>query len=233
MKKINKKQIYFGVFWVILITSFVFFASLLILIANGYHLNYRNFKLQKTGMMVISGGTEPVDVTLNGKSKTVSLPAKFYQLFPGSYNLTIEKKGYLSIQKSFQLVGGQAYLIDNVNLVLNDIKVSEIVNNEKTIDKIKIDNANQIILFTVKENEIWQNDKLVTRFSRPVIAAIYDSSANQFFVQLSDGIHLILSDGSNDNLIIKLDSPNSITMAINNNILSYIKDTKIFQAQVR
>ncbi|AKM82770.1 TPA: PEGA domain-containing protein [Candidatus Berkelbacteria bacterium] len=233
MKKVGRKQFYFGIFWIVLVASFIFFASLLVLVANGYHLNYKNFKVEKTGMIVIYGSTEPVKVTINGKEKTVTLPAKFPQLFPGSYSVKIEKEGFFSYQKSFQLNGGQAVMVNDINLIKQNIKPKEIVSDIKTINKIKSDNIVDTTQFAIIKNELWQNDKLITRFSQEIISAVYDSSASQFLVQLSDGIHVIFPDGSNDNLIIKFDSIEPIIMSINSNTLSYILKDKVYQAQIR
>lgn len=232
MKKSLKRKIQFVLFWGILIVSFLFFASLLILIANGYHLDYRNFKLSKTAMIVINGSTEPLDVTLNGKTKETYLPVKYTQLFPGSYYLSINKSGFYGFQKTFQLTGGQAYVISNLTLIKQDPQITNLVNNDKTLSKIKTGNSSQSTGFIVSDNEIRSGNVLVTRFSQPVISAIYDSSTSRYFVQLSDGIHTIGDDGSNDNLIIKLDKNTPAIMSINDNLLSFIIGEQIFQAQL-
>lgn len=233
MKHVNRRQIYFGIFWVILITSFLFCAALLISVANGYHLNRNNLRLEKTGMIVVSGSTEPVDITVNGITKTVALPAKFSLLFPGSYNVIVQKDGYFPFQKTFQLAGGKAVVINDIHLVLQNLSPVEGSNDTKTINKINNDNSNEITQFSVLGNEIWVNDSLVTRFSQPIISAIYDSSVNQYFVQLTDGIHVISADGTNDNLILNPGTTNPIIMSTSSNTLSYIKENKVYQIQIR
>lgn len=232
MNKLKKRKIYFGLFWFFLTISFICFATFLIFTANGYHLNTITLKLEKTGMVVVNGKISNIKAVLNNNEKIVNLPTRFTRLFPGPYTLSLQKDGYHGFQKSFQLAGGQAVVIDNLTLFLLNAKVISLNNDSQTLTQITRANSSQIGQFIVVNNEIWQNNKLVTRFSQPVIAAIFDLNTNHYYVQLPDGIHAILSDGSNDVLLVKLDQTTPITMSINNNNLSYILDDEAFQTQL-
>lgn len=232
MTKHKKRKIYFGLFWFFLVSSFVLFAAFLIFTANGYHLNTSTLKLEKTGMVVINGRNTGTIVVLNGQEKNIDLPTRLTQLFPGSYSLTVKKEGFHNYQKSFQLSGGQAVVIDNLTLFLVKPKISNLTNDEKTITQIKKNATLQNNQFVLNGNEIWKNNALVTRFSQVPITAIYDANTDHYFVQLDDGIHAILGDGSNNALLVKLEKTTPVMMAINSSNLSYILENKVYQAQL-
>lgn len=232
MTKHKKRKIYFVLFWFFLVLSFICLATILIFTANGYHLNASTLKLEKTGIVVINGRNTGTAVVLNGKEKNIDLPTRLNQLFPGSYSLTVKKDGYHSYQKSFQLSGGQAVVIDNLTLFLLKPKITNLTNDEKTITQIKKNADLQNNQFVLKANEIWKNDELVTRFSQVPMAVIYDTATDHYFVQLSDGIHTILGDGSNNVLLVKLEKTTPVVMSINSNNLSYILEDKVYQAQL-
>lgn len=232
MIKHKKRKIYFGLFWFFLVLSFILFASFLVFMANGYHLNTSTLKLEKTGMVVVNGKIAGVTLILNGQEKKVDLPTRLNQLFPGQYSLIVKKENYYNYQKSFQLSGGQAVVIDNLTLFLTDPKIVHLSSNDQTIAQIKKNNTLQSNQFILKNNEIWKNNKLITRFSQVPIAAIYDANTDHYFVQLNDGIHAILGDGSNNVLLVKLEKNTPVIMAINGSSLSYIIEDKIYQTQL-
>lgn len=232
MTKHKKRKIYFGLFWFFLVISFILFAAFLIVTVNGYHLNTSTLRLEKTGMVVINGRNTGTVVVLNGQEKNIDLPTRLDQLFPGSYSLIVKREGFHSYQKSFQLSGGQAVVIDNLTLFLLKPKMINLNNDARILAQIKKDAKTQSSQFVLKGSEIWKNDKLVTRFSQVPIEVIYDSATDHYFVQLDDGIHAILGDGSNNVLLVKLEKTTPVVMAINSNNLSYILDDKVYQAQL-
>lgn len=232
MIKHKKRKIYFGLFWGFLVASFILFAAFLIIIANGYHLNTSTLKLEKTAIVVINARITGTVIVLNGQEKKIDLPTRLNKLFPGSYSLMVKKDGYHSYQKSFLLSGGQAVVIDNLTLFLVKPKISNLTNDVKTVAQIKKNTNLQNNQFVLKGNEIWKNNKLVTRFSQVPIAVIYDSPTDHYYVQLDDGIHAILGDGSNNVLLVKLEKNTPVVMAINSNNLSYILEDKVYQAQL-
>ncbi|MBM2820846.1 MAG: hypothetical protein HW405_606, partial [Candidatus Berkelbacteria bacterium] len=69
MTKIERirKKILSIIFWGFLFVSFVFFATLIILKANGYQLNWNNWNIIETGMIVIDGQPKDVDIKMNQK----------------------------------------------------------------------------------------------------------------------------------------------------------------------
>lgn len=228
----KKKKIYFGIFWVVLITSFIFFATLLILIANGYHFNRKTFTLQKTAMLKIEGQPDGVLISLNGQTKTTNLPTKYTQLYPGHYDLTVSKLEYHPWNHSYDLLGGQAVVIENLTLFKKEPLITRLSLDDKLVNRIKKDSLAQKEQVVVKDNEIWQQNKLITRFSRPLSGALYDTANQYYFVQLGDEIHAIANDGTNDTLIAKVSTNLAITMSVNGQTLYYLEDTQIVSVEM-
>lgn len=223
----KKRRIYFVIFWVLLISSFIFFATILILMANGYHINKSNFTLEKTGMIVINGNLKDVTVTLNGKDKVVSLPTKFTKLFPGRYEVGISKDGYNSWDDSISLEGGQAVILNNVILYLTNPDIIDQGADEKAVNRVKASYDTQKKQINLIGNEIWYNNKFITRFSQPILSAIFDTNNKHFYVQIGKEIRVLDEDGGNNSLISKLETDSPVVMSVNNNELSIIDNNKV------
>lgn len=227
-----KKKIYFGIFWIVLVSSFLFFASLLILVANGYHLNMKSYSLEKTGILILAGPTDALTVNLNGKERTGNLTFKYSQLFPGSYRVVAKKDGYNTWEKTYQINGGQAVVVNNLILFLSLPKITDMGSDIRTISNINNDHKNQSSNCVIKNNELWYNDSLVTRFSQPLVSAIYDSNIEHFYVQSGKEIRVLDKDGRNDILLIKLSDESPITMSTNNSILNYVDNSVLYSAKL-
>lgn len=230
--KRNKRKIYFAIFWAVLVVSFAFFATVLILMANGYHLNRGNFTLEKTGMLVINGKENNVLINLNGKVKPANLPAKYYKLFPGRYDLRITKEGYHGWGESFDLTGGQAVILNNIDLYLIDPKVTNQGADEKIINRIKNGFELQKKQIKIKNNELWYDAKFVTRFSQPILGAIFDPSTKHFYVQLDREIHALEQDGGNNTLLTTLQNSNPVVLSSNDDELQYIENGSSFSVDL-
>lgn len=227
-----KRKIYFATFWVVLITSFVFFATLLLLLAYGYHLNRQNFHLEKTGMIILYGPQSNLDISLNGTTKITNLPMKYKLLFPGQYQVTANKDGYSTWQKSIQLKGGQAVTVGNLILYSLSPVISNLGNDSRVMSNINSSYNNQKSGCVIKNDELWLDNKLITRFSQSPVGAIYNSSQEHFYVQVGNEIRVLDSDGRNDIAVIKLPDANLVIMQSNNNILSYIVGGVAYSAQL-
>lgn len=233
MKQSKVRKIYFGFFWTILIVSFVFFATLLILFANGYYFNLRTFHLQKTGMIVLKGNPAQVTVTVNAKSHPSNFPIRLTRLFPGRYDIKISKDNYHTWEKIFQIEGGQAVVKENINLFLQEpiIKEKSRATDEiQTIEKNFKAESNNL---TLKDNEIWRGESLVTRFSQKILGAILDESSSHIYVQLSDEIRVIDNDGSNNILLLKLQNSQPTAFSVSGVKLDYIQNGAAFEAKIR
>jgi len=229
----RKQKIYFGVFWVLLITSFLFFATLLVLVANGYHLNMSNFKLEKTAMIILDGAPGNVIVTANSKEKVTNFPYKMKNLLPGRYEVTVKKDNYQSWRKVFWISGGQALTDPNVFLFLNENQIVKKNEDSSIISQIQSQYNKNSSSVKISQDEVLYQDILVTRFSSPVLAAVLDSRSQHIIVQINDEISAIALDGSNNNHLIKLGNNNPTNFYVNGSTLYYIDNGKAMSAQIR
>lgn len=229
----KKRKIYFGIFWVILIISFTFFAGLLILVANGYHLNLKNFRLQKTGMIVLDGTPRSITLSVNGEAKSVNFPTRITRLFPGRYELKITKENYQTWEKVVEIKGGQASLHENIILFLKEPKVLAVSKDEGAITDIQKDFQNKSKSITIKENEVWYQEKLLTRFSQKVLGAVLAPDGNHIFLQVGSEIRVIEIDGSNDTALFKVKDAISVPISISGNIIRFVEDEEVFEATIK
>lgn len=233
MALLKRKRIYFSIFWTVLVCSFIFFAIVLIAYANGYHLNLKNFHLQKTGMIIVQGNLSSVNVSINGQNRQTNLPCRFSRLIPGRYEIKVSKQNYQTWSKIVNVTGGEAITFDNITLFLNSITPAPLTTNSSAIDKINNNYQSQSTDINKKDNELRYKNQLITRFSQPILAAIYDSGDNRFYFQLGNEMRTIDYDGSNNILLFTLTDPNPVNIFLNNNNLIYVFDNQIYQATIR
>lgn len=212
--------------------SFAFFSVLIILKANGYQLNWRYWKITKTGMIILDGDPQDVKVKINQKYLE-GFPLRLSNLTPGSYEVTVTKAGYQSWQKNFNVGEGRAVIIENIVLFLQeprdatkpDLSPQQVANEFQNF-------TNQI---EIKGDELhWQNN-LVTRFGSQVLSAVIYPDNSHFIVQLNNEIRVIDLDGSNNLLLFKLTSsePTAITFRDNGRTIIFLDNGQIGAKTIR
>ncbi len=216
-----------------MIISFIFFAVLLILVANGYHLNFKNFRLQKTGMIVLNGEPRSINISINGIEKSANFPTRINRLFPGRYELKITKENYQTWEKVVEIKGGQAALHENIILFLEEPKVQAVSKDEKEITNVQKDFQSQGKNVTLKENEVWFQGKLLTRFSQKVLGAVLGPDGNHIFTQVGSEIRVIEVDGSNDTALFKVKDLDSIPFSVSGNKIRYAESGEVFEAIIK
>lgn len=231
MRQSKFRKIYFGIFWTILIGTFIFFAALLILIANGYYFDFKNFHLQRTGMIILNGNPKQINLEINGKLTPDNFPLKTTRLFPGRYAIKISKENYYSWEKVFKVEGGQAIVKSDLNLFLKNPVIKEKGKDANLIQTVQRDFKNQGKNITILQNEVWLNDILITRFSQQVLGVISDGSGH-YYVQLPNEIRAIDTDGSNDVLLFKIEASQSIPFAFTSQKIQYVLNETVFEAQI-
>jgi len=222
-----KKTIIFVIFWFLLGLSFIFFSGLIILKANGYQLNWRYWKLIKTGMIILDG--EPQDVTIKINQKYLKgLPLKMANVSPGLYEITVSKDGYHVWQRNFEVAAGKAVTATNILLYLQpvqdapapaDLKIQQVINEYQ----------NRSAGLEIKNTEIYWQGNLVTRFDSQVLAATVYTDNHHLVFQLGNEIRVIDLDGANNILLFNLQSPEptAITFRDNGRTLIFLDDGQI------
>jgi len=227
-----KKRLKFIAFWAVAIITFSSFAVLLLMEANGYKFNTKSLKIQKTGLILVEADPEPVVLHFAGKTKILIMQERLTKLLPGFYEVEITKDNYQTWNKKVHLDAGQAIDLTKILLFLNNPKPQEITDpsyHEK-ITKTYKDQSKDLL---IKENEIWSEEKFVTRFTDKVEAAIRINRTNQIIFQVGQEIRVIDVDGSNNLLLVKLENSTPTPLMYSAKKLYYLDGEKIFQTVIR
>jgi hypothetical protein len=233
MKKELIFQLKFIALWIFLVSSFLALAVFILYEANGYRLDKTNWHLELTGLISLDGQPKQVDaITINGKNVATNLPYKTKKLLPGFYDIAASKNGYTTWNKTIYLNGGQAYEDKKMFLFLTK-PVLEVTTKNMTIESLTNDAKNQASIVTIKENEIWYDEELVTRFSDTPKSAILADDKLHVFFQLGSELRVIELDGSNNTKLFDLPDTETYIFTQNNDHVYYIDKEKIYEAEIR
>ncbi len=227
-KKEIKAKVRLGVFWFVLITSFIAIATSIHLKVNGYKINWQTLEFVQTGMISLDSVPDSAEVKINGKVESQTLPKKIRDLAPGYYDITVSASNYRPWQKTVLVQSGKASLYQNIVLFLENPEEVALPTNI-TADNIKNDFQNQTRNLKISGSEIYFQDKLITRFAQNISGAILFSDNSHIVFQQNDEIAVVDIDGSNSQLLIKLSSsaPTSFTLKNNGRTIYYLDQDKI------
>ena len=228
------KNIKFILIWIVLITSFLFFAVILILEANGLYFNPKSFKIQRTSLIILNGTPKNVDIYINSKKKTETFPIRFNKLFPGYYDIKVKKQGYQEWNKTFGLNPGQAIEQDEIILFLSKPIIVKLTDNKISLEKIKEKYTLQSDGLTIKNNnELWLDDKFITRFSNSIGAAILMKDENHIVFQIGTEIRVMEIDGTNNIKLLDLSKSDNTYFYISGDKLIFVNNNDLFETKVR
>lgn len=91
---------------VIIAIAFLIAAPIVIYYAIGYTFDFEQWRLVKTGILLINTEPKGVQIFLNGKLKSES-PARIRFLLPNDYRLELKKDGYMPWEKSITVSAQQ------------------------------------------------------------------------------------------------------------------------------
>ncbi len=209
--KILFGQLGVGLIVVVMALSILFYAQ-------GYRFNYKNFKISRTGVLYVSTYPKNASISLNGKLETRKSPYS-KNLLPARYVVSATLPGYSSWTKFVRIESELVSDYKNVVLFKTDPPVSTL-SDARLIDRL---NSPMDDLAQTKSSglfnqgyEIWNNNTLVTRFSKPVYKAIwYTSDRDHIVFQQEDQIRVVELSGSNDTLLITLNSDKETNFFVN------------------
>lgn len=229
-------SILFGQLFAIAIMALLAFSILYY--AEGYRLNWKNFKLAKTGVIYLSSYPKGADVYLDGLMEEKKTPYS-KSLLPGFYYVVVKKSGYQDWSASFRINAGFVASYKSIVLFKNQIVPEPLTDQSK----INLVNAPTDVLATTSDDrlvinngyEIWQGSKLVTRFSEPVLGVKMYPDRGHIVFQQANEIRVIDIDGSNNILLVTLknDSPAAFAVSSNGNELYYNDGGQYFAASIR
>ncbi|MBI2003761.1 MAG: hypothetical protein HYS78_02185 [Parcubacteria group bacterium] len=121
----------------ILVPSFMAFfvlSYLIVLYAFGWQFDFKSFKWQETGGLLLKANMEGIRVFINNepKGKTSFLSNTFVQknILPGGYNLTFKKDGFPVLNKRIEVRSGEASQLIHLYLAGDDEINDFIANSE-------------------------------------------------------------------------------------------------------
>lgn len=229
---------------------FLLFSTVLIASANGFLFDRQTMQFEMTGIINLTVKQQPVNVTLNGKSKKyTSGNIRLTYLLPGSYTIDVAKTGYVTWSKTIDLNSGQAVLNPFVFLFPADpeikpatsAQIADLTEAQKTpYEHPDMD---------IRGNEVWvkpisrtnpftitaDNYELIGRFISPVLGARWFEGKNRVpthvVFQVDKEIRIMDRDGSNDITLVTLKSGNPTPFMIDqeNKILIYQDGDQVFQ----
>ena len=164
-------------------------------------------------------------VYLDGKQRNPS-PVRFSYILPGLHTVEIKMDGYQPWQQNIEVIERLAITV-NAELVFEDPVIAD--NNEKNLI---FDRSNDPQI--KNSSEIWTGDKLITRFSQPVLTAVWDNDQNSIAYQVGSELRMISEDGLHDFFVTKLSSSAAIKIMFKNSTtLVYSQDGEQKQIQIR
>lgn len=219
MKKFSKKLkkiLLISLFWGILSLSFLFFAFLILLKANGYQLNYQNWKIIKTGMIVLGGDPKDVTIKINNKVLKGGLPERISNLPAGTYEITISHQDYQDWGKVIKLDPGIAIVYDDI-ILFKAAPEDQVLPENINIEKLGAEYTNAARDLTIKDSEIYWRENLITRFSQKILAASFYPDNKHIIYQIQNKLRVIDLDGSNNRLLVTLSNAEPSIFGFRNN----------------
>lgn len=231
MKKNLKTQISFIVLWIFLIVSFSSLAIFVIFETNGYRVNYQTWKFVPSGLISLNGQPNLVTVSVNGKMVTSSLPYKLSKALPSQYEINVSKDNYSSWSKLVTVSAGQAYQNENIDLFLASPQIADSQSNVQLADlqKQALSESAQIQIIG---NEIWFQEKLITRFSSQPSGVILTDDKAHIIFQLGSDLRVIDLDGSNNTKILSFSNSDPKVFALYSDKVVFSDQNKIQEAKI-
>lgn len=208
--KILISQLSVALFVTLLALSILFYAE-------GYRFNYKNFKIFKTGVLAVSCYPKDATVKLNSRIKSDKTPYSV-NLLPGYYNVELSKPGFVTWSQTVRV---ESEMVENFKSTvlfrekpeIATLTDQKLINSlDSPIDSLAIGNKSGIYH---SDYEIWLNNDLVTRFSEPILKAIWYADKQHIVYQQGDQIRVIEITGTNDTLLVDLNSSTTTNFIIN------------------
>jgi len=111
----SKKRLLIWSFYLLTALLFTAIASTATLYAAGYSINFKNWSVEKTGILVLHTQPSGASIELNGKKLLSKTPVSIHHLLPQNYQLNIKYPGYHSFRKKIKIEPG---LITEENYVV-------------------------------------------------------------------------------------------------------------------
>jgi len=215
----------------------IIIASCIIFYAMGYRVNFKNYTINKIGILSLAFIDHPESITIDGKEHKNG--NNFYiGLNSGNYQVTARKDGYHDWHSDYYIEPGYVEKQENIIFIKNDPEVEETF-DQGIINKVSAPNTSLVSddkrELSYSDYEIWLGNTLVTRYSENIQSVRWFPGNNYIAFQIDDEIRIIDKFGKNDTLLIKLEDPSITRFAFRNNgrELYYRDGSKYYIAKIR
>ncbi|MEI8143689.1 MAG: PEGA domain-containing protein [Candidatus Berkelbacteria bacterium] len=193
-------------------------AAFLISYAAGYRFEPENLSFAKTGVIYLDSDASGAKTFVNGVDENKKFPfALNYKA--GVYNVEIKLDGHQPWQKTLHVEAAGVYSFNNI-VLFDSSPVVTTLSDQRKIDQIVTPNDVFVQAakkkLTYNNNEIWVDDKIVSRFSSNISNVRWYSDLQHVMFQQGDEIRVIDLDGSNDKLLVTLNSDSSSMFTLGN-----------------
>ncbi len=208
----TKQQYKFLFFWIVLIISFGLTATLLVLDAVGYKVNWSTWQITKTGLIVMESTPRDVSVYIDGKLAANKTPLRLDRMVPERYEFELKKAGYKSWSRLIQVEAGLTTELESVVLFLETPIVG--VPTERDVEQLEqaVPDERLYVDHTQIHKYIDGAPVLVTRLSQEVKAARMYPDRAHIAYQVGNEIQIVEEDGRGALTLLKLDSDEPVTM---------------------
>jgi len=210
MEKITKILIFFA--WLIFFIINIGVAVYLIVIANGYRIDWENFKIEKTGIIYLKSTPNDVNIYIDNKIVGDKTPFKYQEVLPGRYSVSISGYNRQDWQGYFVVEPGIVSSKEKIVLFLKKPEEMPLSNEDVTYFEKNKNNENSKSLIIKNNSEIYSSDKLVTRFSESVKKAVWYPDYNHIVFQVDKELRVMEVDGSNNIKLLNLESADPIEL---------------------
>jgi len=160
----TRRDIFFKIaFYIIISIIFLVCAAIVVLFSMGYKVDIKNREISQTGIIAVKTDDNLGEIYLNAQSRGVGRII-LRNLNPGFYDVEIRKENYQTFKYSFYLNSGEAKIIDNVVLFLEKPAISKFEESREIIFSRLSDTTDILI----SNNELYLNDKFLTRFENKI-----------------------------------------------------------------
>lgn len=179
--------------------------SWLLLRANGYTVLWAPFRLVKSG--VISLRVHPsteLAITINNVLQRAG-QRDFPDLVPGRYTVRVERQNFSAWEETVSIVGGDAQRYEDVILFYREPAHRPVTEAERSVfDKVLASRADFRSGLQILENEIWNEDALITRYSTTVADALWLPGRTHVLALVGNELHILEDDGGQDRILATL-----------------------------
>lgn len=203
-------------------------AAIVILFSTGYKIDIKNREIFQTGIIIIETDDNLGEIFLDDQSRGVGRVV-LRNLNPGFYDINIRKDSYQTFKYNFYLNPGEAKIIDNIVLFLEKPVVAKF-EEEKGIVFDRLSDTTGLL---ISNNELYLNDKYLTRFENKINDACWYPNERFIGITIDDRFKMIDIEMQNIfDLFEKKSNKPAIFINSGKSVL-YESDNVLYTAKIR